>query len=124
MQIDVALDDQGVLQKLIMHCNLNAKITAQFMCITMSALRIMGKLSKIDRSALRQAKSIQEVSKDSILEKWVTNLGRTLEQETAENKDKTTVKPALSYDEELAQLAQKKPINKQNLLVRLIRLYF
>ena len=107
IQIDVALDDQGRAAKIDYALQFKRENYGTIHVYNDVSIANYGQASKIDRSALRQAKSIQEVSKDSILEKWVTNLGRTLEQETAENKDKTTVKPALSYDEELAQLAQK-----------------
>ena len=47
IQIDVALDDQGVAAKIDYALQFKRENYGTFMCITMSALRIMGKPAKL-----------------------------------------------------------------------------
>ena len=71
IQIDVALDDQGRAAKVDYALQFERENYGTIHVRNDVQISNYGNANKIDRAALRQAKSIQEVSKDSILEKWV-----------------------------------------------------
>lgn len=107
IQIDVGLDAQGRAAQVDYAVQF---LTEKYGKIDVQAdMRVFnyGQASKIDRAALRDAKSIQEVSKGSILEKWVKDVGRTLEQPAAVIEGTKAEAPALSYEDELNLLADK-----------------
>ena len=106
IQIDVALDDQGRAAKVDYALQFERENYGTIHVRNDVQISNYGNANKIDRAALRQAKSIQEVSKDSILEKWVKNLGRSLEQDTAAS-EQAAITATLSYTDELKQLAEK-----------------
>ena len=106
IQIDVALDDQGRAAKVDYALQFERENYGTIHVRNDVQISNYGNANKIDRTALRQAKSIQEVSKDSILEKWVKNLGRSLEQDTAAS-EQAAITATLSYTDELKQLAEK-----------------
>ncbi len=106
IQIDVALDDQGRAAKVDYALQFERENYGTIHVRNDVQISNYGNANKIDRAALRQAKSIQEVSKDSILEKWVKNLGRSLEQDTAAS-EQAAITATLSYTDVLKQLAEK-----------------
>ena len=106
IQIDVALDDQGRAAKVDYALQFERENYGTIHVRNDVQISNYGNANKIDRAALRQAKSIQEVSKGSILEKWVKNLGRSLEQDTAAS-EQAAITATLSYTDELKQLAEK-----------------
>ena len=66
-----------------------------------------GQASTIDRAQLRQAKSLAEVSKGSVIENMVRGFSTATGGEETETDAATTVKNRLSLNEQLKQLAEK-----------------
>ena len=66
-----------------------------------------GQASTIDRAQLRQAKSLAEVSKGSVIENMVRGFSTATGGEETETDAATTVKNILSLNEQLKQLAEK-----------------
>ena len=66
-----------------------------------------GQASTIDRAQLRQAKSLAEVSKGSVIENMVRGFSTATGGEETETDAATTVKNRLSLNEQLKQVAEK-----------------
>ncbi|OTG97353.1 hypothetical protein B9T24_04330 [Acinetobacter sp. ANC 4654] len=105
--VDVGLDAQG---RAIL-VDYDIQITSQkYGTVNIQAdfnIQNYGQASTIDRAQLRQAKSLAEVSKGSVIENMVRGFSTATGGGETETDAATTVKNMLSLNEQLKQLAEK-----------------
>ncbi|OTG65342.1 hypothetical protein B9T25_12125 [Acinetobacter sp. ANC 4470] len=105
--IDVGLDAQGRATLV----DYDIKITSKkYGTVNIQAdmnIQNYGQASKIDRTQLRQAKSLEEVSKGSVIENMVRGLSNVTGVEDIQTDAAITAKGTLSLNEQLKQLAEK-----------------
>ena len=105
--IDVGLDAQGRATLV----DYDIKISSQkYGTVNIQAdfnIQNYGQASTIDRAQLRQAKSLEEVSKGSVIENMVRGFSNATGVESTETDAAKTAKSTLSLNEQLKQLAEK-----------------
>ena len=105
--MDVGLDAQGRATLVDYNIQIASK---KYGTINIQAdfnIQNYGQASTIDRAQLRQAKSLAEVSKGSVIENMVRGFSTATGGEETETDAATTVKNKLSLNEQLKQLAEK-----------------
>lgn len=105
--VDVGLDAQG--RAILVDYDIQI-ISQKYGTVNIQAdfnIQNYGQASTIDRAQLRQAKSLAEVSKGSVIENMVRGFSTATGGEETETDAATTVKNMLSLNEQLKQLAEK-----------------
>lgn len=105
--MDVGLDDQGRATRVDYDIQIASK---KYGTVNIQAdfnIQNYGQASTIDRTQLRQAKSLAEISKGSVIENMVRGFSTAAEGKETETDIATTVKNKLSFNEQLKQLAEK-----------------
>lgn len=102
--IDIALDDKGRAVRMEYDVGLKTASLGTLQFKTDMNIFNYGHAKPINRAELSRAKSIDEVSKGSVMENMMKGLGRSFGVDTL-NQDKALLKPVQSLDQQLDALA-------------------